>query len=271
MNPSRFLTARSLRIVRVAPAVGAITLFFLVGVSQAHASSITLAGPGAYNVNTATMDASLGLTGRLIENFEDTTLIAGLSIEYTYPSSSVTLTSLPAVFTVPFNACGKAWDGTHALVNTGQNECWSSGQNAIASTITFHVGGVDFFGIGLADFQSEAVDHSILVNGVQIATVESLANFVSDTPGRNAYLMITADPGEVIDSVGFRLITNSIGDTFMGSPVNQGRPIDGLVFDHLAIGSSRQPTSVPEPGTLLLIGTGAVGLVARRLRKQPVR
>jgi hypothetical protein len=230
----------------------------------AHALTVTVRSPLVYSSNTAAMETALGIAGKTIEDFEDTTLISGLGIDYTLPGGTTSISALPQVYTP--GACGFTWGGVRALVNTPQNNCWdATGQANIASLVTFHVGSASFFGIGLSNFQPGLVDHGLLVNGVQVGVLESYANFAlyNQSVGRNGYLIIQAGAGESIQSVGFQLLANTGGGTFMGTP-NQSRPIDGLIFDHLAIDRIEADVPLPAAAWLLLSGMVGLGAVGRR-------
>jgi len=69
------------------------------------------------------------------------------------------------------------------------------------------------------------------------------------------YLQLTADVGEVIDSVQFLRIPN------IGQPYNT----DFQCFDHVAM---KTADPVPEPTTMLLFGTGLIGLAGIRRKKK---
>lgn len=64
----------------------------------AHALTVTVRTPAVYNNDTAVMEATLGITGKTIESFEETTLIAGLSIDYTLPGGMTSISALPQVY-----------------------------------------------------------------------------------------------------------------------------------------------------------------------------
>ena len=216
-----------------------------------NAFAIVSYSPTYYNSNTAVMDTNLGISDYIIEDFADTTLISGLSIQYDNGSQ---LTSLPQVYDIttplslsngeqfPNGMPDNAWDETHALVNNVNNEFDFP---FVAKTTFYLSGGVDSFGIGLANFQTKNASHDLYVNNVKIADITSpnLSGY-ADGMAQNLYLIINAGTGEKINSVSF---LESSSDT--------------LVFDHLAVKSN-----IPEPLSLLLMGSTLLVLGLKRLK-----
>jgi hypothetical protein len=212
-----------------------------------------------YNPNTTVMDATFSTTGRPTDNFESTTLLAGLTIVLSGGVATTTETSLPALFNgdtfSPFTQ-NQAWDGTHTASNAlGNLPNSTTTPTNIANLITFNYApGTLSFGIGLSNFQSTnppspqfpVTQHELFVNGVDLGVLETLAGS-NWSPGlvRNAYLRI--DSNVPITSVGFENVNQP--------PAQQ----DFLMFDHLTVAAGG--TSVPETGTGLLLGTALLGIL----------
>ena len=189
------------------------------------------------------------IAGRIVEDFEDTALIPGLSITFqgtgVAPDQLVYPGALPHVWD-PTTASampplggpffGNTWDGQYALTNNGHGpgitglspgngNFWDL-NGAVSTTFTFATP-VRFFGVGLSNFQSlggpvSVTDHELLVNGVAVGLIESVPFWAPGGDSRNGYLTVTADPGELISSVSIRNISAA----------------DGLVFDKLAVSPS---------------------------------
>jgi hypothetical protein len=225
----------------------------------AHAGFVlNFFGSSSYDANTAAMQTNLGTTGYLIENFEDTTLIAGLSIVNTGGlfGAGVTWNSLPATFdpgTFAFTV-DNAWDGKNAMLNMPGN---TTATSTYAQLTEFkYAPGATSMGIGMSNFQSTSpaspffpiTNHELFVNGVSQGVIETLAG-AKLTPGivRNVYLRIDATGGDTISSIGIKNISG---------------PDDAIVFDHLAVQGFASP--VPEPGGILLAGIGLAILGFRR-------
>lgn len=240
---------------------GLILLFGSSNVTIVHAYSLSFFSPATYNTSTAAMDAALGITGYQIEDFEDSTLLPGLS--YTIDgsiASPITYNSVPA----SFNGSGNIenWDGPGQITNLVNNTCTGWPSNCLAGEfadrITVNIsGGAASVGAGLMGFQSAAsgafpiTDHTLYINGTAVpGTFESLAG-ASWSAGpfiRNLYLVIGLDPGDaLITSFGFENISAN----------------DALHLDHVAI----QTSVVPVPAAVWLFGTALAGLIGFSRRR----
>lgn len=223
--------------------------------SVAHAGIVMHAfAPSAYNPDTAAMDAALGIAGYHVENFEDTTLIDGLSYTLSNPDGG-TFTSLPAVYDTASHSAtvNNQWDGSHILLGNEFNSITNEGARANNVVFTF-AGGARSFGVGLSNFQSldaldfAVTDHDLYVNGQLFGRLETLlGDDMIAGRIRNAYIRIDATDGDVIESVEFR-------------NVNTTGVIDLLAFDHVAV------DPVPAPAGLVVLGAGFLASSRRRRR-----
>lgn len=242
------------------------TALIIFATSSASAMTINMVSNTVYNSDTTIMDAALGVTGFTIEDFEDNNLVNGLSIEYTNPDSGP-ITTLPNLYQDGSGLfSNNSWDSSGSLVNTINNLVWfgntnpnapSDNRGAISSRVTFHLNSqVTAFGIGLGNFQADAVDHALLVNGVEIISViGNLTGFTSGINLRNGYLLIHGEAGESIESVAFQVY-----ETNTKNPLS-GFSGDGLVFDHVAL------AAVPIPAAAWLFGSGLLALIGFGRRK----
>jgi hypothetical protein len=243
-------------------------LLSLSGVNSAQAVSITFFPSTVFSSDPTILNQNVGITGYTIEDFEDKTLIPGLSITYSGGVSTSTITSLPDLS----NQVSQSWDGQHTLFNIPSNQLSNSvfcpsTECAKLTTLNFS-NSIISVGIGLSGFQSlnpppsapdnPITDHRLLINGIPFSqTIEQLAgvNWKSANFQRNAYLRIDALQGESISSIGFENIT--------AVPSTE----DVLEFDHLAIKSVAQPPkSVPEPSNVFSLGLLGLGLAATKVK-----
>jgi hypothetical protein len=194
---------------------------------SAGAFSVTIFPGSTYSSNTAAMDTALGITGLTIEDFEDVNLAPGLQIQFTNPNAGP-ISILPRLYFDGTTYTNNSWAGLGALVNTIDNYLWAVAPGSIAKIAdrtTFLVPGVQKFGVGLGNFQSDIRDHALFVNGVLVhAALETVPDFATGINVRNGYLVITAGAGEVISSVGIEPRLNGTATP----------EYDGLIFDHVA-------------------------------------
>lgn len=251
--------------------VALLTAAVLIAASPAQAGyTVTVFPISTYSANTAAMDATLGITGYVIEDFEDATFVPGMSVTFSEFANTNgtpagipdrTLASLPNLYdATDFFGFGPTyWDGTKALVTSsgGDNQFNTDPAPPVARVTTFTVaGGTTSFGVGVSNFQSlggpfAISNHDLLVNGVSLGTIEALAG-TNWAPGllRNGYVRIDAMGGDVIGSIGFR-------------NRNDGPALADIhIYDRVAFA----PAAVPEPASVALLAVGAAGVAAVRRR-----
>lgn len=169
-------------------------------------------------------DATLGLGGAVIEDFEDVTLIPGLRIGVESPNGGYSPTpTLPRAFDpVQDDAFGNGfdvgvWDGTRCLINTRSNN-------------TFHYGDVGSWGdvlleidppMNVVGFSMQEINQPtrLIINGRDVGELRALGGGPLD--GRQGYYKVTTDDPARISSL----------------RLGNGRAVfgDGLTIDHLAL------------------------------------
>ena len=210
-------------------------------------------------------------SGLLIEDFEDTKLIDNLTINFRGGINPQSYTGFLNQTFEPSTASGLAapfinntWDGKSALTNGGHGigTTGASPGNGnfwdfnFAETTEFSFSKpLQKFGVGLSNFQSrqpspniQITNHQLLINGKLWGLTESIAGWKPGTNVRNLYVFIEATENDSIHSVAFRNVSSQ----------------DGLVFDHLAISSTPEPSILLGLGSLALAG----GTLLRRKRKE---
>lgn len=264
MNHSKFW-------LRLALAVGA------AGVVSSAQAGFSVPAFGASQWGAS--DATLGISGYTIENFEDATLVSGLTVSRlngasgnfnqlsVLPANSVfdplsdndTNVANPSQSIQAFRR--GVWDGSHVLINhPGPASYHWYGDSGNWKDLQFDFAG----GATSVGFSLQQIDHAnnrLLVNGTVVVAdllsalgAESEFQAASEGPftfnSRNGYIRIDASGGDVI-----RTITL---DNFSG---------DGFAVDHLAFQSVQTASPVPEPASAALI-TAGLGVVAWRRRSR---
>jgi hypothetical protein len=216
---------------------------------SAPADTITAFGAGSWGAS----DAPVGVSGFVIENFEDSTLAPGLLVQVdafldfgpsgTLPFTFDPVANDPNALDV-FN--GGAWDGSRGIINRPIPMGVGYNDGHWGDVIFLIPGGATSFGFSLQQMEHPL---AISVNGQPLADAP-----LALSSGRNGYLRIDADPGDPIYSV---KLDNGAGGA------------DGWMVDHVAF--SPASAAVPLPSTVcggLVLIAGHAAL-RRRSRRRP--
>lgn len=120
----------------------------LGSVQSTMAVTLNFFSASTYSADTALMDQTLGINGFLIEDFEATSLLNGLSLTYTGNSFNTTQSSLPRILVF-----SGGWDGIAIASNDPNNNTPANGVYPALTTFTYGPG-ASSLGIGLGGFQS---------------------------------------------------------------------------------------------------------------------
>ncbi|MBN8249442.1 MAG: thrombospondin type 3 repeat-containing protein [Verrucomicrobia bacterium] len=199
------------------------TILVLLPVVSLRAATVSAFSPAVW----PRADADLGVVGHVLEDFEDTTLSAGLQVQVQSPS----LGGYGPTGTLPFTfdpaqdclTCGGVfnaslmWDGTHGLVNRPFLPITSYANDGGWSDVYF----LFEEGVTSVGFSYGQADANIVISldlGSGFAFFANSAASLGGSGGRNGYLRIDAGPGEIIHGVKLD---------------NQAGNLDGILFDHL--------------------------------------
>lgn len=210
------------------------TFFILSLFCMVSTQAFTILGysPSNYNANVATMNSNLGIdSSYIIEDFEDGTLIPGLSIQYSNGSTT-------PLFNGSWVYGTYLWDGSRVF---------SAYENGGYPDPTFSFAtGVAAFGIGISNayLSSTSYPTYLRINGTSYGTIGAISGYTSADDGRNIYIRVVADAGEVINSIKFDMA-----------------PGDYISYDHLAV------RLVPELSCVWLVVL-AIGILSSRVYRK---
>lgn len=227
-----------------------IAVAFLAMASSAQAISVTAFNPSIWPRS----DADLGVSGYVIEDFENTALAPGLKVKVESPSLGGygPVSVLPFTYDPSLDCCGAfnaslMWDGTHGLVNRPFVPITTYANDGGWSDVSF----LFEHGVSSLGFSYGQADVGILMSidlGPGGVMVMNSASYLSPSGGRNGYLRFDAGAGETI--YGIKLD-------------NQARNHDGILYDHLAfkpVGSGAVPESNTATSGMLALALLAIAV-----------
>ena len=161
-----------------------------------------------------------------------------------------------------FSATSAYWEIRSGVSAANAGDLIAGGTNAATTTLTGRSG------FGVPEREVAVIGLSVLLSeGTYWLTVAPIAtaggqSFLSTTSGFNAIGSPAGNNGNAFwDSLTFNANFTPVGDL---------EDIEGDPDFSLGIAGTLAGATVPEPGTLILFGTGLAGL-ARRWRRQPSR
>lgn len=204
------------------------SLVVALNCQPAVAYTFTFFDVSAYNSNTAIMDATLGVTGYTIEDFEDASLDSGIVVT-------------GDVITVSHNNVNVAWDGTDSL---------RFGGDPITVTLPIAAGSVGF---AISEVNNDCASCTLAINGGTPISLPTLTGFdaaFNDADAtRNIYIRIEPEGSDAaISSFAFD-------------------PSEGTTIDHIAFSAGASGTPEPSALVLSMLGLVALPMKRRRRRR----
>jgi len=206
--------------------------------------------------SVAAENSFLGLlTGVGTEDFDAFTLGQTGPLNLTFPGAgTATLTGSGCVSQITWSACSNPVDnstsggtngfGRYPISSPNYWEAEAGGDFAI--DFSNPVAAFGFYGVDIGDFGG-VLSLSFLNGATNVSTI-GVPHEVGGSAGGNAFFFGYINTAAQFDRVEFGLTGVSGGDLF--------------AFDNMTIGSREQVTGVPEPGTIVLLVSGLLGLVA---------
>jgi MYXO-CTERM domain-containing protein len=176
--------------------------------------------------------------GAGVEDFETATLVSGLTYQVTgtTPAGGGARSALPNLYTAVTDTFGNAfmggaWDGTHVLLNTYDNQAHSYADSPSWGAVTFTFANAAAR-VGFSIDNMQLATNHLVVNGTVLGNIGALAGTSNIGLGAtlNGYLVVAAGPGEHIDSIG--VDNGGNGD---------GWALDHLIFDANPLGPPTSP------------------------------
>ncbi len=222
----------------------------LVGAIQAAFAGYTFSPVSAGSWGAS--DATLGVSGYVIEDFEDVNLVSGLQVSVSSVNGGYGPTStLPNTFD-PFTDStfgtafqiggGGAWDGRRGLINTRTNREFTYTEGDSWGIIKLHFA-TPVSSVGFSLQQSDLA-LELLINGTSFGDLNSIGGW-GNNGSRQGYMRIDGTAGSTISSI---TLVNGVSAPFR----------DGIMIDHVAF------NPVPEPASMLALGLGALAMVRRK-------
>jgi hypothetical protein len=172
-------------------------------------------------------NTSLGVANAIFENFEDATLVPGLSVSWESPAGNfVPSNTLPNLFNPstddPFGTAfvDGVWDGTRCLISGRGNQSFNYSAGSNWGDIVFHFA-TPQQRVGVSVQQMDSPTR-IIVNERDIGSFASLSGLSPNT-NRQGFFRVKAIDGSSISSIRF-------------ANTRVGTLGDGITFDHLTLG-----------------------------------